>query len=81
MILTWYNTDKFMMRMETAMKQGATLGGRPSGRKKTAKIEVLIEPEVKDAFMKKISDEGKSASVEIGVWIRQYLRSTDDDNT
>lgn len=69
-----------MVRMEPAMKQGVTVGGRPSGRKKTAKIEVLIEPDVKDAFMKKISDEGKSASVEIGVWIRQYLKSTDNDN-
>lgn len=67
--------------MEATMKQGATVGGRPSGRKKTAKIEVLIEPDVKHAFMKKLSEEGKSASVEIGVWIRQYIKSTDDDIT
>ena len=29
-----------------------TLCGRPAGRKKTAKIEVLIEPEIKEEFMR-----------------------------
>ena len=53
-----------------------TLCGRPAGRKKTAKIEVLIEPEIKEEFMRLISDEGKTASAEIGTWIRQYIKET-----
>ena len=57
----------------------ATLCGRPAGRKKTAKIEVLIEPEIKEEFMRLISDEGKTASAEIGVWIRQYIKSYQED--
>lgn len=49
--------------------------GRPAGRKKTAKIEILIEPMVKDEFMDLLHNEGKSASVEIGLWIREYIRN------
>ena len=56
-----------------AMKE-TTLCGRPAGRKKTAKIEVLMEPEIKEEFMRLISDEGKTASAEIGTWIRQYIK-------
>ena len=47
--------------------------GRPPGRSKTAKIEVSIEPEIKDKFMKQMRKEGKTASVEIGLWIRKYI--------
>lgn len=50
-------------------------GGRPAGRKKTAKIEVSIEPSIKEEFMQALSEDGKSASVEIGSWIRDYLRN------
>lgn len=53
-----------------------TLCGRPTGRKKTAKIEVLMEPEIKEEFMRLISDEGKTASAEIWAWIRQYIKDT-----
>lgn len=49
--------------------------GRPAGRKKTAKIEISIEPIVKDEFMELLHSEGKSASVEIGLWIREYIRN------
>lgn len=49
--------------------------GRPAGRKKTAKIEISIEPMVKDEFMDLLHNEGKSASVEIGLWIRDYIRN------
>lgn len=49
-------------------------GGRPAGRIKTAKIEVAIEPEIKEAFMKKLRTEGKTASAEIGIWIREYIK-------
>ena len=48
--------------------------GRPAGRKKTSKIEVTIEPEVKDTFMELLHQEGKTASVEIGRWIRDYIK-------
>ncbi len=44
--------------------------GRPAGRIKTSKIEVAIEPEIKDEFMKLLQEEGKKASVEIGIEVR-----------
>jgi len=50
--------------------------GRPAGRKKTAKIEISIEPAVKAEFMGLLHDEGKTASVEIGTWIREYIKSS-----
>lgn len=49
--------------------------GRPAGRRKTAKIEILIEPAVKDEFMELLHNEGKTASVEIGLWIREYIKN------
>ena len=48
--------------------------GRPAGRKKTSKIEVTIEPEVKETFMQLLHQDGKTASVEIGRWIREYIK-------
>lgn len=48
--------------------------GRPAGRKKTSKIEVSIEPEVKKVFMQLLHQDGKTASVEIGRWIREYIK-------
>lgn len=50
--------------------------GRPAGRRKTAKIEISIEPAVKEEFMTLLHNEGKTASVEIGLWIRDYIRHT-----
>lgn len=47
--------------------------GRPAGRKKTAKIEIVLEPNIKAEFMELIASEGKTASVEIYSWIRQYI--------
>ena len=55
------------------MESTKSRGGRPAGRKKTAKIEILIEPEVKEEFMSFIANDGKTASVEIYSWIRQYI--------
>lgn len=49
--------------------------GRPAGRRKTAKIEISIEPIVKDEFMTLLRSEGKTASVEIGLWIREYIKN------
>ncbi len=57
------------------MKETLSPCGRPAGRKKTAKIEVVIEPAIKERFMQLLASEGKTASVEIGAWIRQYIRN------
>lgn len=57
------------------MKSDHNSGGRPSGRMKTAKIEIAIEPEIKEEFMEIIRSEGKKASIEIGVWIREYIKA------
>ena len=64
----------------TNMKQMSSPCGRPAGRKKTAKIEVVIEPAIKEEFMKIIASEGKTASVEIGCWIRQYIKEMQTEN-
>ena len=61
------------------MSNSANPGGRPAGRTKTAKIEVAIEPEIKKAFMEKLSQEGKKASIEIGLWIREYLKDNKEN--
>lgn len=63
-----------MVKMEKSMIEKKNCG-RPAGRKKTSKIEVTIEPEIKEMFMQMLHQEGKSASVEIGRWIREYIRS------
>ncbi len=54
--------------------------GRPAGRKKTAKIEIAIEPELKEEFMSCLHDEGKTASVQIGLWIREYLKANKEES-
>lgn len=59
--------------MEKKMKSS---GGRPAGRVKTAKIEIAIEPEIKIEFMEILSSEGKKASSEIGMWIREYIKKS-----
>lgn len=48
---------------------------RPVGRVKTAKMEIAIEPEIKDEFMELLREEGKKASSEIAVWIREYIKN------
>lgn len=50
-------------------------GGRPAGRIKTAKIEISIEPSVKNQFMQILHSKGKNASVQIGEWIKNYIKS------
>lgn len=48
--------------------------GRPSGRRKTAKIEIAIEPEVKDEFMNICYEEGVTASTKIYQYIRELIK-------
>lgn len=61
------------------MMSGKTYG-RPAGRVKTAKIEIAIEPEIKEEFMELLRQEGKKASSEIGVWIREYIKNRKEQN-
>lgn len=62
---------------ETMEKQSNC--GRPPGRKKTSKIEVSIEPDVKAEFMELLYKDGRTASVEIGHWIRNYIKENKED--
>ena len=48
--------------------------GRPAGRRKTAKIEIAIEPEVKDEFMNICYEEGKTASTQLYQYIRENIK-------
>ena len=58
------------------MDFGVNKGGRPSGRIKTAKIEISLEPSVKEEFMDLLHSEGKTASVQVGEWIKQYIAAS-----
>ena len=58
------------------MKLGTNKGGRPAGRIKTAKIEISLEPTVKEEFMALLHSEGKTASVQIGEWIKEYIAAS-----
>ena len=62
------------------MGNKSNLGGRPKGRKKTSKIEVSIEPNIKDKFMRIIDVEGMTASGQICNWIRQYIKDHEEAN-
>ena len=58
------------------MGLGINKGGRPAGRIKTAKIEIALEPSVKEDFMTLLHSEGRSASVQIGEWIKDYIAAS-----
>ncbi|WP_313164663.1 antitoxin [Sedimentibacter sp.] len=62
------------------MKENRKCYGRPPGKKKTAKIEIVIEPDLKAEFMELLHSEGKYASVEICTWIRNYIKMTKEGN-
>lgn len=47
--------------------------GRPAGRRKTAKIEIAIEPEIKDEFMNICYEEGVTASTQLYQYIREII--------
>ena len=53
------------------------IGGRPAGRIKTAKIEISLDPKVKDEFMALVHSEGNTASGIIGMWIRDYINNAE----
>ena len=54
-------------------KEAKTIG-RPAGRRKTAKIEVAIEPEIKEEFMTICYQEGRSASTQLYQYIREFIK-------
>jgi len=64
---------------EVVMNEKRVNYGRPPGRKKTAKIEIAIEPDIKQKFMELLHNEGKTASAEIGYWIRTYIKEHRED--
>lgn len=80
MIKTAYNRWSGKFR-RVKMNNKNSLGGRPPGRKKTAKIEIVIEPEVKSEFMNLMRKEGKMASIEIGTWIKDYIKGMKGSET
>ncbi len=47
--------------------------GRPSGRKKTAKIEIAIEPEIKEEFMSICYSKGYVPSSQLYRYIREFI--------
>lgn len=48
-------------------------GGLQAGRK-TAKIEIALEPDVKDEFMAICYEEGRTASNQLYQYIREYIK-------
>ncbi len=64
--------------MECKMITKSNVGGRPKGRKKTSKIEVSIEPDIKEEFMQLLSAEGMTASGQICNWIREYIKEHEE---
>ncbi len=54
--------------------------GRPPGRVKTSKIEVSLEPGVKEEFMALIHKNGGNASVVIGQWISEYIKENRENS-
>ena len=77
MIKTLYNIA-IKMEGSTMTNNKKSNGGRPAGRRKTAKIEISIEPNVKEEFMALLRGQGKTASVEIGLWIREYIKNNQE---
>lgn len=65
--------------MNDTIKKNSTVG-RPRGRRKVSKIEVSIEPEIKEEFMNLLYAEGKTASGQICDWIREYIKNYREEN-
>ncbi len=47
--------------------------GRPAGKIKTAKIEITIEPEIKDQFMYIVHEQNLYCSTIIREWMIEYI--------
>ncbi len=53
--------------------------GRPAGRIKPSKIEVSLEPSIKEEFMELMRKNGSNASVMIGQWITEYIKENKEE--
>lgn len=47
--------------------------GRPAGKVKTAKIEITVEPEIKEQFMQIVHENKQYCSVVIREWMVEYI--------
>lgn len=47
--------------------------GRPAGKIKTSKIEITLEPEIKEQFMQIAHENKNYCSVLIREWILEYI--------
>ena len=47
--------------------------GRPSGKIKTSKIEITVEPELKEQFMSIVHNNNQYCSILIREWIIEYI--------
>lgn len=47
--------------------------GRPAGKIKTSKIEITLEPEIKEQFMQIAHENNNYCSVLIREWIIEYI--------
>lgn len=54
--------------------------GRPCGKVKTSKIEITIEPELKEQFMEIIHSQNKYASIIMRSWIVDYINEHSDNS-
>ena len=52
--------------------------GRPVGKVKTSKIEIILEPELKEEFMQIVHDRDQYCSVLIREWIVEYISNSKD---
>lgn len=48
--------------------------GRPKGAKKTSKIQIMIEPEIKEEFTRIAESNGSNVSMKIHEFIFKYIR-------
>lgn len=48
--------------------------GRPAGKLKTSKLEIILEPEIKEDFMKIVHEKNDYCSVLIRQWIVEYIQ-------
>ncbi|WP_221887528.1 hypothetical protein [Psychrobacillus soli] len=47
--------------------------GRPSGKIKTSKIEIIVEPDLKEQFMTLVHSNNQYCSILIREWIIDYI--------
>lgn len=51
--------------------------GRPKGKNKTSRLEVMVSPEIKDKFVSLTRDNGSNPSVKINEMIISYIKESE----